>query len=228
MNLCVIPARGGSKRIPRKNIRPFAGKPMIAWAIEAAIASQLFNRVIVSTDDLEIRDTSIAFGAEVPFLRPLELADDHTPTVPVVRHAINECEAGGHSYEFVCCIYACVPFIETKDLQAGLTVLQESRDGFVFPVTEFPSAVQRALRRESDGRITPFYPEFALTRTQDLEPAYYDAGQFYWGSSPAWQSCDRIHGKARALIIPASRVVDIDTHEDWARAERLRLMANSG
>lgn len=222
MNIAVIPARGGSKRIPRKNIKPFAGKLMIAYAIEAARTSGLFAHIVVSTDDPEITAIAREFGADTPFVRPPELADDHAPTVPVINHAAAACEAQGWAAEFVCCIYPGVPFIQPDDLRDALQLLQASPDAdYSFPVTVFPSAIQRALRRDSSGRMASFSPEYELVRTQDLEPAYHDAGQFYWGRRQAWSSNPRIHNSGVGLVVPNWRVVDIDTSEDWLRAELL-------
>jgi N-acylneuraminate cytidylyltransferase len=228
MKIAVIPARGGSKRIPRKNIREFAGKPMIAHAISAAKQSGLFEHVVVSTDDDEIARIALEWGAETPFKRPSELADDHTPTVPVIAHAITACQALGWQIDFVCCIYPGVPFIQTDDLNRALELLQSGRAAYSFPVTEFPSAIQRALRRLPDGQMQPFYPEHELSRTQDLELAYHDAGQFYWGKPDAWLTNNKIHGNGIGLPIPNWRVVDIDTSEDWARAEILYSAINQG
>lgn len=221
MKLAVIPARGGSKRIPRKNIREFGGKPMIAHAIDAALSCGIFDRVIVSTDDLEIAAIACARGAEVPFMRPDELADDHTPTVPVIAHAIESCLRLGWTVEYACCIYPAVPFIERNDLLGAFFLLQQAGAEYSFPVTEFPAAIQRALRRSPEGKMGPFYPEYELTRTQDLEPAYYDAGQFYWGRRESWMNNARIHSSGVGLVIPGWRVVDIDTPADWERAEIL-------
>jgi len=221
MRIAVIPARGGSKRIPRKNIRRFADKPMIAHAIQAAQASALFDHVIVSTDDEEIAQIASEWGAECPFMRPAELSDDHTPTVPVVAHAIQTCEKLGWKIELVCCIYPGVPFIEIGDLKETLALLSDSDADYCFPVAEFPAAIQRAMKRNEQGRMTPFYPEYELTRTQDLERAYHDAGQFYWGSARAWLTNPRVHSSAIGYPIPNWRVVDIDTEDDWDRAERM-------
>jgi pseudaminic acid cytidylyltransferase len=222
VNIAIIPARGGSKRIPRKNVKLFAGKPLIAYAIEAARDSGLFTHVVVSTDDLEISAVARNFGAETPFSRPTELADDHTPTAPVIAHTAAACEALGWEAEFICCIYPGVPFIQQVDLKAAKHLLQESPEAdYSFPVTVFPSAIQRALRRTPSGRMNPFYSEYELVRTQDLEPAYHDAGQFYWGRRSAWGSNPRIHNSGVGLVIPPWRVVDIDTPEDWVRAERI-------
>ena len=223
MNIAVIPARGGSKRIPRKNIKDFGGQPMIAYASTAAQQSALFERIVVSTDDEEIAAIAKALGAEIPFVRPAELANDYTATVPVIAHAIEACREMGWHVSNVCCIYPGVPFIEVADLQGAFKHLKESSADYCFPVTEFPSAIQRALKRNRDGVMQPFYPEFELTRTQDLEPAYYDAGQFYWGSQEAWLNNSRIHSSGVGYVIPSWRVVDIDTPEDWDRAEQMAI-----
>lgn len=226
MKIAVIPARGGSKRIPRKNIREFAGKPMIAHAISAAKQSGLFEHVIVSTDDEEIARIAREWGAETPFARPVELADDHTPTVPVIAHAVTACQALGWNIGYACCIYPGVPFIQIDDLKRSLELIQSSQAAYSFPITEFPSAIQRALRRLPNGQMQPIYSEYELTRTQDLEPAYYDAGQFYWGQSDAWLTNNKIHRSGIGLRIPSWRVVDIDTPDDWERAEILYTAFN--
>lgn len=220
MNVAIIPARGGSKRIPRKNIKVFSGKPMIAHAITAAKKSGLFDHVIVTTDDDEIAHISRAWGATTPFVRPKDLAGDHTPTVPVIAHAIQACASLGWSIDLVCCIYPCVPFIQIDDLAGSLMLLKKSDANYCFPVAEFPSCVQRALKRDETGGMAPVYPQYELTRTQDLEHAYYDAGQFYWGSKQAWLTNGRIH-YGLGYPIPKWRIVDIDTEEDWDRAEHM-------
>lgn len=222
MNIAIIPARGGSKRIPRKNIKPFDGKPMIAHAITAAVASGLFEHVLVSTDDEEIAVIARHWGAETPFVRPAELANDYTATVPVVAHGIQACRALGWEFNLVCCIYPGVPFIQIEDLQGALALLTQGSADYSFPVTEFPSAIQRALTRAPDGRMKPFFPQYELTRTQDLEQAFHDAGQFYWGRAEAWLKNPKIHSSGIGYVIPNWRVVDIDTEEDWVRAEKLR------
>lgn len=221
MNVAIIPARGGSKRIPRKNIRAFAGRPMIAYAIDAALQSGLFAHVVVSTDDAEIAEIARSLGAETPFTRPNNLADDHTPTVPVIAHAIDACEALGQAVGAACCIYPCVPFLQTGDLRAALDLLHSTDADYCFPIAEYPSAVQRALRRDSAGHLSPLHPEHQLTRTQDLEPAFFDVGQFYWGRRDAWMTNPRIHSSGVGLPIPAWRAVDIDTTDDWQRAETI-------
>lgn len=222
MRIAIIPARGGSKRIPRKNIKPFAGKPMIGYAIEAARASGLFEHVVVSTDDQEIADIALSFGAEVPFMRPPELSDDHAGTIPVIAHAIEACRRLGWDAQQVCCIYPGVPMIQVDDLRAAHTLLENDGGAdYAFTVAGFPAAIQRALRRSPQGNMSPFHPEHVKTRTQDLEPGYYDAGQFYWGTAPAWLSGTSPHQNGRGLIIPEWRAVDIDTPDDWRRAELL-------
>ncbi|EAQ29444.1 putative NeuA [Erythrobacter sp. NAP1] len=230
MNIAIIPARGGSKRIPRKNLKTFAGKPMIGFAIEAAMACTEIERVVVSTDDPEIALVARELGAELPFERPPELADDFTPTVPVVAHAISECQKLGWDIAHVCCIYPGVPFIRTADISDALALLDESRGkGYTFPVAEYPSPIQRALKRAEDGSLAPFQSEHVTTRTQDLEPAYYDAGQFYWAAANTWLAGEDVHSNGSAIVLPASRVVDIDTPEDWERAELLyRALGTAG
>lgn len=222
MTLAVIPARGGSKRIPRKNIRPFGGKPMIAFAIDAALASGQFAHVVVSTDDAEIADIARQRGAEVPFLRPENLSDDFTPTVPVIAHAIEACTQLGMATDLVCCIYPGVPMIDPSDLVAARGRLDSSGAHYAFPVASFPAAIQRALRRNAEtGAASPFNPENVNVRTQDLEPAYFDAGQFYWGRRQAWLDGLNIHANGTTIVLPEWRVVDIDTPDDWERAELL-------
>lgn len=221
MNIAIIPARGGSKRIPRKNIKVFRGKPMIAYAITAAKDSGLFSRIVVSTDDEEIARIANEWGAETPFIRPSELANDYTATVPVIAHAITSCRELGWLFDNVCCIYPNVPLIQIEDLIGALGRLTISKVDYCFPVTEYPSAIQRALKILDDGRVEPFYPEFEKVRTQDLELACYDAGQFYWGKSNAWLSNPNLHSGGLGYAIPNWRVIDIDTPEDWMRAEKL-------
>lgn len=221
MNIAIIPARGGSKRIPRKNIRLFDGKPMIAHAVTAARASGLFEHIVVSTDDEEIAVIAREWGAETPFLRPADLASDDTATVPAIAHGVQACRTLRWAFEYVCCIYPGVPFIQIDDLKGALALLMERGADYCFPVTEFPTAIQRALRRLDDGKMQPFYPQFEMARTQEFEPAYHDAGQFYWGKAEAWLRGIRIHSSGIGYVIPYWRVVDIDTPADWRRAETL-------
>ena len=220
MKLAVIPARGGSKRIPRKNIKLFCGKPIIAWSIETALDSGCFDRVIVSTDDGEIGDVAREWGAEVPFMRPTVLSDDQTGTIPVIQHAIEWYTERSEVPELTCCIYATAPFVAIEDLQRGLQTLTSSRADYAFSVTSYAFPIQRAIRITPKGRVEMFSPEHFSTRSQDLEEAYHDAGQFYWGHSNAWLEGKPIFTKdAAAIILPRHRVQDIDTPEDWLRAE---------
>ncbi len=197
---------------------------MVSYAIEAAKASGLFDRILVSTDDAEIKNVSEEWGAEAPFQRPPHLSDDNSPTAPVVAHALRHCLDRGLAVSEVCCLYPCVPFIRVDDLHAALGICGKGGALFSFPVAEYPSPIQRALRMDADGRTLPFQPQYEYTRTQDLEPAYHDAGQFYWGGADAWLESTHIHSNGKGLVIPAWRAVDIDTPEDWERAERMWLV----
>jgi N-acylneuraminate cytidylyltransferase len=222
MIVAVIPARGGSKRIPRKNIKLFAGKPIIAYSILAALETGLFDRVIVSTDDEEIATTAKNYGAEVPFLRPKTLADDFTGTNAVVKHAIQLLLEQDQYFEYVCCIYATAPFVDPLYLNEGFSKLSISKKSFAFSVTSFPYPVQRALRIAKDGSVEALYPENIFKRSQDLEEAYHDAGQFYWGRAKAFLK-DKIifSSDSIPIILPRYLVQDIDTLEDWKRAEMM-------
>lgn len=220
MKLAVIPARGGSKRIPRKNIRPFHGRPIIGWSVQAACDSGLFDRVIVSTDDAEIAEVARAEGAETPFVRPAELADDFSGTNAVTRHAVQWFEDAGEPAEIVCCLYATAPFVTAASLRDGFERLMARGHGFAFPVTTFPFAIQRALRLRGDGSIGMLHPEHMKTRSQDLEEAWHDAGQFYWGFARAFLDDLPLYSEhAVGVHVPRFRVQDIDTLEDWSRAE---------
>lgn len=221
MTICVIPARGGSKRIPGKNIREFLGKPMIGWSIAAATEANCFDRIVVSTDDERIASIARAEGAEVPFLRDPKLADDYTPTRPVVADMTDR--LGVSRDTPVCCLYATAPFVASNDLRKGLKVLQEAGGRFVVSVTTFPFPIQRALRRSATGAIEMMSPEHVTTRSQDLEEAWHDAGQFYWAAAENWSDpgAEIFSNEAYGLQLPRHRVQDIDTEEDWARAELL-------
>lgn len=224
MKLAVIPARGGSKRIPRKNIKPFGGKPMIKWSIEAARDADIFDRIVVSTDDTEIAAVARDCGADVPFIRPAELSDDHTGTIPVVAHTIEWHHVHGHDLSHVCCIYATAPFIQSEDIRLGLETLIQSGADFAFSMASFAFPIQRAVRLRTDGRVEMVDPMQFETRSQDLPESYHDAGQFYWGTSSAWLSGAPIFGPVSVpVILPRYRVQDIDTPEDWERAEALML-----
>ena len=222
MKLAVIPARGGSKRIPHKNIKFFCGKPMIAWSIEAAKKSECFDKIIVSTDDAEIAEIAREWGAEVPFMRPAKLSDDYTGTIPVIHHAIEWFAQKGENFDEVCCIYATAPFVIASDLRQGLEVLQRDDCAYAFSVTSFPFPIQRAIRITESNRVQMFNSEHFNARSQDLEEAWHDAGQFYWGKASAWcQEITLFSQDAAPVPIPRHRVQDIDTTEDWVRAEWL-------
>lgn len=222
MKLAIIPARGGSKRIPRKNIKLFCEKPMIAWSIEAALQSGCFDQVIVSTDDEEIADVARRYGATVPFVRPAELSDDHTGTIPVIRHAIEWVNAQGQSVEQACCLYATAPFVSPDDIRRGFDTLLDTGSDYAFSVTSYAFPIQRAIRLNAEGRVEMFNPEHFNTRSQDLEEAFHDAGQFYWGKADAWLQGRMIFSPASVPVaLPRHRVQDIDTPEDWVRAEWL-------
>lgn len=219
MNLAVIPARGGSKRIPRKNIKNFCGQPMISYSIKAAIKSSVFDKVVVSTDDNEIADIAKKYGALVPFLRPKELSDDITPTVPVISHAIKYFDELGTKFQNICCIYACSPMLIPDDIKLSLELMKKKSSSSCIPVTEFNSAPQRAITLDDDYKISWKYPEFKLTRTQDLDINFHDVGSFYWADRKSWLKGDI--SKGVGYEIPNWRVVDIDNKSDWKRAESL-------
>lgn len=228
MRLAVIPARGGSKRIPRKNVRLFHGKPIIAYSIEAALASGLFDRVVVSTDDQDIADCARQWGAEAPFWRPAHLADDLTGTNAVVRHAADWAEASGAPARELCCIYATAPFVTADDLRAAHALLRPGID-FVFAATHFNFPVQRALLGDATGMVTPMFPQWIRMRSQDLPEALHDAGQFYWGRPESFARYDLIfEARAMAYELPRERVQDIDTPADWNRAEQLYRLWKEG
>ena len=222
MKMCVIPARGGSKRIPRKNIKEFCGKPMIAWSIEAAIKCAYFDRIVVSTDDEEIASVAKRYGAEIPFMRPAQLADDYTSTTAVIAHAIEWQNSHGVVTDKVCCLYATAPFVQATDLQKGLDILDSSGAEYAFSVTSYAFPIQRAIRITENQRVEMFQPEHFNTRSQDLDEAWHDAGQFYWGRTGAWLANKPVFGKDSApVFIPRHSVQDIDTPEDWELAVAL-------
>lgn len=220
MNVAVIPARGGSKRIPGKNYKIFSGKPMIAWPIEAAKSSKIFDRIIVSTDSDEIAKISLEYGAEVPFTRPLNLSGDHIPTAPVLLHAIQWLMNQGVNAEYACCIYPTTPFIVAEDLNAGLQIVKHNRAPSAMTVTDFEFPILRALKTNEDGSLSFNWPENELTRSQDIPPFYHDAGQFYWVSVKDFCQQKRLlMPGTHPIFLPRERVLDLDTPEDWRYAE---------
>lgn len=220
MSIAIIPARGGSKRIPKKNIREFCGRPMIGWSIETAQTAGCFDRIIVSTDDPEVEEIAKQWGAEVPFRRPPELSDDYAGTTAVIRHAVEWLQENGCAPELVCCLYATAPFVTAESLRDGFASIDEPDVDYAVTVTSFSFPIQRALRMTPEGRMSMFNPEHLNSRSQDLEEAYHDAGQFYWGRAEAWLQEKPLFGiHSKPVVLPRHRVQDIDTLEDWKRAE---------
>ena len=230
MRLCVIPARGGSKRIPRKNIKEFVGQPIISYSIKVAIASKCFDRVIVSTDDAEISEVAKSFGAEVPFLRPQELSDDYAGTIPVIKHAIEWFDNHEQPPSEVCCIYAAAPFVQVDDIRNAYEQMRHENADYCFSLTSFAFPIQRAFKLTPEKRINMFYPDFFEKRSQDLVEAYHDAGQFYWGKAEAFKLQQPLFSSAASpYILPRHLVQDIDTKEDWKRAELMfQVLKHSG
>ncbi|WP_220721083.1 pseudaminic acid cytidylyltransferase [Agarivorans litoreus] len=220
MKVAIIPARGGSKRIPRKNIKLFHGKPIIAYSIEAALASGCFDKVIISTDDSEIAEVAIEYGAEVPFIRPANIANDFATTGDVLKHAISWFN---HPIDYVCCIYATAPFIQPSQIQLAYQLISSNENAnYCFPVCEFPFPIQRAIKLTSDNRAEMFQPENFNCRSQDLEPAYQDVGQFYWGLPNAFLGDIPMFSKSAITFkLPRKFVVDLDTPDDWELASLL-------
>jgi pseudaminic acid cytidylyltransferase len=220
MKIAVIPARGGSKRIPGKNIKPFCGKPMICWSIDAAKRSGLFDRIIVSTDDEQIAAIAIGAGAEVPFLRPAALSDDYVGAAAVIAHATQWVISQGTEVDAVCCLLATAPFIDVSDLRTGWSELEKGSWAYVFTATDFAAPIFRSFQPSTEGGVEMFFPEHFNSRSQDLPTALHDAGQFYWGRTAAWIEEKRVFERhSKPLIIPRWRVQDIDTAADWTRAE---------
>ncbi|MFJ3484455.1 pseudaminic acid cytidylyltransferase [Pseudomonas sp. NPDC090202] len=226
-SVAIIPARGGSQRIPRKNLKPFNGEPMIVGSIRTALDSGVFDAVVVSTDDEEIAEVARAHGASVPFMRPAELADAYTGTAAVIQHGIAALE---RPYDFVCCIYATAPLLQARYLRQGLEALKAAPDkSYAFSVCSFGFPIQRALKINADGSLDAMHPEYRNVRSQDLPAAWQDAGQFYWGRREAWLRGDVIFSDVSLpVILPRHLVQDIDTEEDWLRAEYLYAALKAG
>ena len=220
MKICIIPARAGSTRIIKKNIRNFCGKPIIAWPIEVAKKTKLFDHIIVSTDDDEIAEIAESYGALAPFRRPDELSDNFTVIRPVVNHAIHEVEKLFGYPDYVCVIFPTAALIQANDIKHGLDKMVSLQTDFAFSITNFSYPIQRALKLTSANKVEMFQPQYLLTRTQDIEPAYHDAGQFYWGKTDSFLSNQNtFSGASHPVILPNWRVVDIDNEEDWKQAE---------
>lgn len=226
ITIAVIPARGGSQRIPRKNIKLLNGKPLIAYSIETALASGLFDKVIVSTDDQEIAAVAREWGAETPFTRPDELADHFTGTTPVMQHALRTLIEQGLEIDKACLIYATCPLLTAEDIHEGYQAL--SKTPLSFSATTFDFPVQRALCVR-DGKLQPMYPEHIRKRSQDLEEAIHDAGQFYWGTVEQWlNKPSMFSAMATPIMLPRHRVQDLDTEEDWQRIQQLLALSDHG
>ena len=218
MRICIIPARGGSKRIHQKNIRDFKGKPIINWSIEAARNAECFERIVVSTDSMEIARIAKDAGADIPYLRPKELADDYTGTGEVIKHAIKALELSENCQ--ICCLYATAPFVNSNEIKKGLEKLNESPNGTtVFTATRYSFPIQRAIRINEEGFSIPYEPKNISKRSQDLEECYHDAGQFYWATAETWEKENDCFDHGKPLILPNWQVQDIDNEEDWKRAE---------
>lgn len=218
-NIAIIPARGGSKRIPRKNIKDFLGKPIIAYSIEAAIKSGVFDEIMVSTDDLQIAEIAQKFGATVPFLRSAELSDDNATTSAVLIEVLNEYKKTGQSFNYGCCIYACAPFINPQKIKSGLELMRKKQANGAIPVTKFSYPIQRALKIE-DEKLSMIDPKNLNARSQDLAPTYHDIGQYYWFNAENLLEEKTLFPKnSVAIITPEIEVQDIDTREDWRIAE---------
>jgi len=223
--IAIIPARGGSKRIPNKNIQSFAGQPIISYSIKAAQAADLFDRIVVSTDSEEIAEVAKTCGAEVPFIRPAELADDFTGTVPVLLHALNWLNEHKSAADYFCCIYATAPFVQPKHIINGFNLLKKRNATIAFSVTTFPYPIFRALKKGGDGRVEMFWPEYENSRSNDLPEAYHDAGQFYWGNTEKFiREKTLFSSNAVPVILSRCFVQDIDTPEDWETAEKMYLV----
>lgn len=220
VRIAVIPARGGSRRIPRKNVRPFCGRPIIGWTLETARVSRLFDRIIVSTEDREIAVVAAEWGAECPFIRPTDLAGDETTTTEVIAHATRWALDAGWSVEAVCCIYATAALMDAGDLRRGLDALLSGDWAFAFAAVELPAVFLRAFRLCDGGGVEMFFPEYFAARSQDLPRALHDAGQFYWGRPAAWLERRRVFDRwSIPVVVPRWRVQDIDDLDDWTRAE---------
>ena len=227
MNVAIIPARGGSKRIPKKNIKHFLGKPIIAYSIESALNSKLFKKVIVSTDDEEIKDVVIKYGAEVPFIRPKKISDDYTGTHLVIGHAVKWLEDNGEVLDYACCIYPTAPLINKDDLIKGFELIQSGKWTSVMAATNFSYPIFRSFEILSDGGLKMTFPEHYNSRSQDLPEIYHDAGLFYWAKPEIWKDKPKEYSEKNSIIkIPNHRVQDIDTPDDWKKAEIIYKIIN--
>lgn len=215
-NLCIIPARGGSKRIPRKNVKPFLGKPMLAYSIEAATNSGLFDEIMVSTDDEEIAEVALQFGAKVPFMRSAETASDYATTADVLKEVLAKYKVLGQEFDCFCCFYATAPLVQSKDVKAAFERLHKSDFTCVYPVVQFSYPIWRCIDLAEDGTLTRHWPEFENSRSQDLPKEYHDTGTFYWYKTKEWFSGNI---KVGGIEVSETTTQDIDTETDWILAE---------
>jgi len=218
--IAIIPARGGSKRIPRKNIKPFLGLPIISYSIKAALESNLFSKVMVTTDDEEIAAIAKQYGAEVPFKRSAKNSDDFATTVDVLLEVIDSYRQLNNTFEYGCCIYPTAPFVSPTSLQLAYETMIKNNFDTVFPVIPFSFPIQRAVKQDTNGKMDMFYPQYMQARSQDLEPAFHDAGQFYWFKTTTVQTEKKLWTANTGLItISEMEAQDIDTVTDWKLAE---------
>ena len=227
-NLCIIPARGGSKRIPRKNVKPFLGKPMLAYSIEAALSTGLFDEVMVSTDDKEIAEIAQQYGAKVPFMRSDATANDYAGLNEVIVEVDKTYIGLGRTFDNICCVLSTAPLIQAEDIINAFNKLNESGFECVYPIVEFSYPILRALSMDDNGNLAMIWPEYSNTRSQDLKPAYHDAGSFYWIDAKAYRqdySFDNL--KTTGSVMDELKVQDIDTETDWKFAELKYKFLNS-
>lgn len=220
VSFAIIPARGGSQRIKKKNIKKFYSKPILYWTIKALKRSKLFSKIVLTTDDTKIAKIASQLGVDHIISRPSNLADNYTPTKPVIEHAIRALKKK-FKIKYACCVYPCNPFLNSLDLKKSFKILKKNKKNFVFPITEYTHPIQRAFKLAKKNKLIFFTKKHELTRTQDLVKSYHDVGQFYWGSVSNWLSKKKMHSNGIGLPIPKWRVVDIDNLQDWKRAELL-------
>ena len=223
-NLCIIPARGGSKRIPRKNVRPFLGKPMLAYSIEAAKQSGLFDEIMVSTDDKVIAEVACRYGVSVPFMRSAETASDYATTADVLKEVIAKYQKVGMEFDNFCCFYATAPLVQSRDLVSAFELLQQSDFTCVYPVVQFSYPIWRCLDLAEDGAMTRHWPEYENSRSQDLPKEYHDTGTFYWYKTKEWLAGNI---KVGGIEVDETTIQDIDTETDWKLAEMKFQLINN-
>lgn len=218
--ICIIPARGGSKRIPRKNIKPFLGKPIIAYSIQAAIESQLFDEVMVSTDDEEIAGIAKQYGAKVPFYRSLETSNDFAITVDVLNEVLNEYEKMGQTFDYICCIYPTALFITSEKLRSSFETMVNKGYDSAFAIVQYSYPIQRGLVINENERVNMIWPQYIKSRSQELTPTYHDAGQFYFSTVKKFRETNAMKGdNTYGIVTNELEVQDLDTMTDWELAE---------